>query len=176
VLVLGIDPGSRVLGYGLISWGASPRFIAGGAISAAPRAQPGARLAEIGQDLDGVLRELQGAHKIERVAIEAGFFGRAAKSNPKTDLVLANARGVALFLVATILGKEPAWLAPATVKKAVTGSGRAEKAEVQRAVVATLKMRRCPAPDVADALAVAIAAACQSPSCESESQAPTAAA
>lgn len=153
MLVLGIDPGSRILGYGLVEWGAAPRFVMAGTIEAKKSLPPHARLIEIGSELEVLLREI-GA--VERVGIEAGFMGgRSAKS----DLMLANARGTAYYLAAKVFALMPRLIAPATAKKASTGNGRAEKDQVVAGVARMLRMRTPPSPDAADALAVAIAAA-----------------
>jgi crossover junction endodeoxyribonuclease RuvC len=160
VVILGIDPGSRVLGYGLIDWSAAPRFLEAGAIEATKKDAPGARVAEIGQCLQELLREMAARYQIALVGIEAGFMGGRSV---RTDLMLANARGVALYMVARELRIEPVFVAPSSVKKAVTGNGRAEKPEVQTAVKRILMMRTRPGADAADALAVAIASAGREP-------------
>lgn len=154
--MLGLDPGTRKLGYGLVDWGAVPRFVLGGTIEATRDDKPGARVAEIGQELDGLLREVGSSHAITRVGIESGFMGG---KSAKSDLMLANARGVVLYIVATVLRIEPVFVAPSTIKKVVAGHGHAEKPQVQAAVKATLRMQCLPGSDTADALAVAIAAA-----------------
>jgi crossover junction endodeoxyribonuclease RuvC len=154
MLVLGIDPGSRVLGYGLIDWSAAPSFVLGGTIEAREKDPPGARVLELGRELETLLREVVRGHRVQRAGIENGFVGGF-----NTDLMLANARGVALYIVKLVLGLEPTFINPSTVKKAAAGHGRADKEAVQVAVQRTLRMRSKPSPDTADALAVAIATA-----------------
>ena len=156
MIVLGLDPGTRVLGYGLVRWDASPCCLAAGAIEATKADAPGARVREIGTELEKLLREFAVGWRIDRVGIESGFMGGFSA---KSDLMLANARGVALFVAARELSMEPVFVAPSTVKKAVTGSGKAEKPAVQTAVKRILGMHTRPGSDAADALAVAIAAA-----------------
>jgi crossover junction endodeoxyribonuclease RuvC len=156
VVILGIDPGTRVLGYGLVEWGATPRYLAAGVIDAPAAWAPGARIAEIGRQLEALLREFLRERRIDRAGMESGFMGgRSARD----DLTLAAGRGVALFMVATVLGLEPVMVAPATVKKVVAGHGHADKKQVQAAAQRILGMRVTPGPDAADALGVAIAAA-----------------
>ncbi len=163
MIALGLDPGSRILGYGLVDWGAEPRFILGGTIEATKKDSPALRIREIGDGLRDLLGEFK-TYGITRVGIESGYVSEVKdrkSRNHKAELMLANARGVALYLATSILGIEPIFVAPSTVKKAATGSGNAEKEQVMEAVKAVLRMNRRPSADTADALAVAIAAAGQ---------------
>lgn len=83
--------------------------------------------------------------------MEEAFFGK----NVQSTLALGEARGVAL-LIAGEAGLIVVGYSPATVKKAVVGHGRASKEQIAYLVRATLKLRRLPSPDAADALAIAI--------------------
>lgn len=149
VRVLGIDPGTLRLGYGVVEHdgAATIRYVECGVISA-PASQPRhARLAEIGRGLRELLVEL----RPDAVAMEEAFYGK----NVQSTLALGEARGVALF-VAGEQGLTVSGYAPATVKQAVVGNGRATKDQIGYLVRALLSLRRTPEPDAADALAIAI--------------------
>ena len=150
VRILGIDPGSVRLGYGVVeaqgAGGARVAYVECGVISA-PAHQPRAvRLAEIGRGLRDLIAEV----RPHAVAMEEAFFG----VNVQSTIALGEARGVALF-VAAEEGLEVTGYAPATVKKSVVGHGRATKEQIGFLVRALLSMRRAPSPDAADALAIA---------------------
>jgi crossover junction endodeoxyribonuclease RuvC len=100
---------------------------------------------------DGV-QELMAEFALDAVVLEESFVGADAR----TALSVGQARG-AVMVAAACAGVECAEYAPARVKQAVCGYGRAEKAQVQRMVMAILGLKQPPAPDhAADALAVAI--------------------
>jgi crossover junction endodeoxyribonuclease RuvC len=149
--VLGIDPGTLRLGYGVVeqsgSAGGQLRYVECGVISASPRDPRPTRLAEIGRGLRELLNEL----RPDAVAMEEAFFGK----NVQSTLALGEARGVALF-VAAEHGLTVSGYAPATVKQAVVGHGRATKDQIGYLVRALLSLKRTPEPDAADALAIAI--------------------
>jgi crossover junction endodeoxyribonuclease RuvC len=145
--ILGIDPGSRITGYGLIdAIGGRVRYVASGCIR--PRAKDfPERLAEIYTGIRSVISE----HDPEVLAIEQVFMAR----NPDSALKLGQARGVAIA-AAVQCGLPVHEYAARTVKRAVVGSGRAGKEQVQHMVRAILDLPGAPAPDAADALAIAI--------------------
>jgi crossover junction endodeoxyribonuclease RuvC len=147
--ILGIDPGSRVTGWGVLdSSGWDMRLVALGAIRAGDGGPLGNRLVRIME----ALRQVIVAHGPDVVAIEEVFTAK----NARAALVLGHARGVAL-LAAGEAGLSIHEYAPTQVKRAVTGSGRAEKAQVQAALAVQLAMREPPRPiDASDALAVAL--------------------
>jgi crossover junction endodeoxyribonuclease RuvC len=149
--ILGIDPGSSRLGYGVIecegAGASSVRYVECGVISAPARHARATRLGEIGRGLREVMAEV----RPDVVAMEEAFFG----PNVQSTLALGEARGVAIF-VASELGLAVAGYPPATVKQTVVGHGRATKQQVSYLVRALLALRRTPAPDAADALAIAI--------------------
>jgi crossover junction endodeoxyribonuclease RuvC len=147
--VLGIDPGTLRLGYGVIECEgpARVRYLECGVITASPREGRTTRLAEIGRGL----RELLAEVRPDAVAMEEAFYGK----NVQATLALGEARGVALFVTAEH-GLSVSGYAPATVKQAVVGHGRATKAQIGYLVRALLALRRTPEPDAADALAIAI--------------------
>jgi len=146
--VLGIDPGSRRTGWGMVQLeGTRLRHVAAGTI-AVPEKQPLAkRLHLIHQGLQQIIAE----HQPESVAVEEVFFAKY----PNAALKLGHARGVAL-LVAAESGLEVHEYPPAIVKRTVVGRGAADKTQVGRLVSALLGLKTPPEEDAADALAVAI--------------------
>jgi crossover junction endodeoxyribonuclease RuvC len=148
--VLGIDPGSRHTGWGLIECiGASSRAIAWGRLSPVERAPLAERLREIADGLAALVE----THRPALAAIERVFHGESSRSL----IVLAEARG-ALLLTLARAGVPYAELAPAMVKSAVAGSGRADKEQVARMVRLQLALPAGAMPrDVTDALAIALA-------------------
>jgi crossover junction endodeoxyribonuclease RuvC len=149
VRILGIDPGTLRLGYGVIDRAgpAKMSYVECGVISAPARQVRAERLHIIGQGL----RELVEEMKPDAVAMEEAFFGK----NVQSTIALGEARGVALF-VAAECGLIVAGYPPARVKSTVVGHGRASKDQVAFLVRALLSMRKAPAADAADALAIAI--------------------
>jgi crossover junction endodeoxyribonuclease RuvC len=147
--VFGIDPGSERTGYGCIETdGSSHQLVLSGAIACAAGASFPEKLLQIHSRLTVLLQDCQP----ECVAIENLFFA----VNVRSALKLGHARGVAM-LAAVEAGLPVFEYAPAEIKLAVVGHGRAEKAQVQRMVKAILGLAAVPAPhDAADALAVAI--------------------
>jgi crossover junction endodeoxyribonuclease RuvC len=148
--VLGVDPGSRVCGYGVIAVEAPRRYryVECGVLTAPPRARTEARLGEIARALIEVIREVEP----DALAVEDVF----VHINPRSALALAQARGTVLA-VAGMAGLPVFSYAPARVKLAVTGRGRASKDQVASMVCVLIGLRRAPRSDAADALAVAIA-------------------
>lgn len=146
--ILGIDPGTRHVGYGVIETrGNALAFIAGGCIKAG-RGEVCDRLVEIHRALQTVIRE----HTPGVAAIETVFAGE----NIGTAIAIGEARGVAM-LSAAELGLEVAGYEPAVVKRAVAGNGRAGKEQVQEMVRVLLGLSSAPETDhEADALALAI--------------------
>jgi crossover junction endodeoxyribonuclease RuvC len=147
--VFGIDPGSARTGYGCVDTdGSRHHLIAFGAIASPARAPLPERLRRIHDGLGRLLA----AHRPDCVAVENLFHAR----NVKSALVLGHARGVAV-LAAVEAGVPVVEYTPAEVKLAVTGYGRAEKAQLQRMVALLLGLDRAPSPhDAADAIALAI--------------------
>jgi crossover junction endodeoxyribonuclease RuvC len=149
VKVLGIDPGTAACGYGIVH-GSDGRLraICHGWWRTAPRARTEARLLTI---FTGV-RELIAEHEPDAVALEESFVGADAR----IALSVGQARG-AVLVAASSVGVACAEYAPARVKQAVCGYGRADKEQVGRMVRAILSLDEVPRPDhAADALAVAI--------------------
>jgi crossover junction endodeoxyribonuclease RuvC len=149
VKIFGIDPGSDRTGYGCIeSDGSRHRLVICGFLSG----PAGATFPEKLKAIHAGLRELLLFHRPDCVAVEDIFYAR----NVRSALRLGHARGVVL-LAACEANLTIAEYAPAEIKRAVVGYGRAEKPQVQRMVKLLLKLDRLPTPhDAADALAVAI--------------------
>ncbi|MET0341683.1 MAG: crossover junction endodeoxyribonuclease RuvC [Polyangiales bacterium] len=146
--VLGLDPGSVRTGWGVIErTGQTARGIAAGVIRVPERAPLSERLHAIHRGVADVLA----THQPDAVAIEDIFFARYAQA----AMVLGHARGVAMLAVAQA-GLSVATYPPSVVKRAVVGSGRAEKSQVALLVAALLGMRELPGVDATDALAIAI--------------------
>ena len=146
-LVLGIDPGSRVTGYGVIDvQGNRLSYVDCGCI----RLEGGALPARLKKIFDGVLQLVE-THQPSQVAIEEVFVGRNAAS----ALKLGQARGAAM--AACLQFKlEVSEYSARQVKQAVVGTGAAQKVQVQHMVKALLGISDTLAEDAADALAVAI--------------------
>jgi crossover junction endodeoxyribonuclease RuvC len=150
VIVLGIDPGSRKLGWGIVNVaGRNLSANAWGVIRVDPAAPFPERLVAIHARLNEVIAE----HHPQKAAIEAVFQAGSLK-NVSSVLKLGEARGVALLALAQA-GLEIHEYSPAEVKKFIVGHGRAEKGQIQAMVKAFLGLDRSPAEDAADALAVA---------------------
>jgi len=149
VRILGIDPGSRVTGWGLVETdGWELAFVAHGVVKTATKLSLPDRLRLIADGLDEVIAE----HRPEAMAVEQVF----ASKNARSALILGHARGVAL-LSASRAGLSFHEYSPMQVKSSVTGYGRSEKEQVKRAVATQLCLRELPAPlDASDALAVAL--------------------
>ncbi|HLT20229.1 MAG TPA: crossover junction endodeoxyribonuclease RuvC [Thermomicrobiales bacterium] len=148
MITLGIDPGTALLGYGLIEGVDEPRVIEYGAIETSPNQKPHERLEEIFDALSAIMD----AHRPDVVAVEQLFFAR----NVTTALAVGQARGVTLLAAAK--RKIPVYeYKPAEVKLAVAGHGGAEKRQVQEMVRMLLRLDHLPQPDdAADALAIAL--------------------
>lgn len=172
MIVLGIDPGTAVTGYGVVGTGGggggasgrgvggggAPRLAGGpagachliecGVIRTSPRAPLSARLRDI---FDGVT-ELIARHRPDTLAVEDVFYAR----NVRTMLVLGHARGVVL-LAGEQAGLSVHEYSPATIKKTVVGRGGAAKEQVQFMVARLLRLKRPPEPaDAADGVACAL--------------------
>ncbi len=146
--ILGLDPGSRVCGYGVIDERAGElAYVECGLLTAPADRAMEERLGELARGLREVIDELQP----QVVAVEDVF----SHQNVRSALALAHARGMALAVVG-LCGLSVASYAPARVKKAVSGSGRADKTQIARMVQTLIGLRSLPRADATDALAVAI--------------------
>ena len=147
--ILGIDPGTATMGWGVVRQeGSRLRYVQHGAITTPSTWEMPRRL---GRLFDGVTQLVEG-YRPDTVAVEELFFN----TNVTTAITVGQARGVAL-LAAYRAGIELAEYTPLQVKQAVTSYGRADKRQVQEMVRALLNLREMPRPDdAADGLAIAI--------------------
>lgn len=145
--VLGIDPGSRVTGYGIIETdGRKSRHIVSGCIRTGKGELP-ERLGVIFQDI----RELIASERPDQVAVEQVFVSKNASSAIK----LGQARGAAITAAVTA-GLPVFEYTPASVKQALVGNGRAEKEQVQHMVRILLNLKGEMGMDQSDALGIAL--------------------
>ncbi len=148
MIILGLDPSLSSTGYGLIrATGNRLTHLANGQLKTDPKHPLPQRLAHLAALLDAILAD----HAPDAAAAEEIFVNK----NPQSTLKLAQARGVVLMLAARS-GIEVGEYAPALIKKAVTGTGAADKAQVRFMVERLLPGITIAGPDAADALAVAI--------------------
>lgn len=156
MLILGIDPGTAITGYGLVSYeGNHLKKVTFGAIRTGPELSLANRLHHIFLETLRII----GEYRPDAIAIEELFFNK----NVRTALAVGHARGV-ILLAAANSGYEVAEYTPLQVKLAVTGYGRAEKMQIQEMVRVLLCLTEIPKPDdAADALAIAI---CHAHSCK----------
>ena len=148
MLTLGIDPGTALLGYGLVAGADELTMIAYGAVETQASDTIARRLEIIFDSLTDIIA----AHAPDVVAIEQLFFAR----NSTTALAVGQARGVAMLAAAK--ARVPIFeYKPTQVKLAIAGYGGADKRQVQEMVRTILGLDELPRPDdAADALAVAI--------------------
>ena len=148
MVILGIDPGYAIVGYGVIDTTKKEMVLDYGAITTPKEDSMPIRL----QSIEGALNFLLEKFKPDVVAIEELFYFK----NQKTVIPVAQARGVIVLTCQKYCGNIYEYT-PLQIKQALTGHGRAEKAQVQYMVKAILGLNSIPKPDdAADALAVAI--------------------
>jgi crossover junction endodeoxyribonuclease RuvC len=152
MLILGIDPGTAMIGVGLIEYKKKKLvFLDCTCLKTNPQKQTAERLKDLYWQLVKIIKKYQP----EVVAVEDIFFFK----NLKTAIKVSQARGV-ILLAAAQQKIKIAEFTPLQVKQALTGYGRAEKQQVQKMVKTLLNLKEIPKPDdVADALAVAICCA-----------------
>ena len=149
-IVLGIDPGTAITGYGVVGRTADDAFVllACGVIRTAAETPMAQRLLELHTDLRALIAEF----KPDVMAVEKLFFGR----NVTTAITVGQARG-AILLAAALAGLEIAEYTPAEIKQAVSGYGNADKQQIQQMVQYLLNLDDIPRPDdAADGVAVAL--------------------
>jgi crossover junction endodeoxyribonuclease RuvC len=145
--IMGVDPGSRATGYGLIeSDGVRSKHLLHGVLRLQGDELP-PRLGRIYECIATIITQ----HHPEVMAIEKVFVSK----NPSSALKLGQARGAAIC-AAINQGVLVAEYSPRGIKQAIVGTGRAEKAQVQHMVQMLLGLRQRPQSDAADALAVAL--------------------
>lgn len=146
--ILGIDPGSGTIGFGLVEHSGKIRMLDGGVIKTTIGEEPASRLLELYESLKELLAEL----KPDAAAVEKLFFAQ----NVTTAMNVSQARGVILLALAEA-GLSIYEYTPLQIKMAMTGYGRATKAQIQEMVRVQLSLKKKPSPDdAADALAVAL--------------------
>ncbi|MBL8988004.1 MAG: crossover junction endodeoxyribonuclease RuvC [Gemmatimonadetes bacterium] len=149
--ILGIDPGTGVVGYGVVESGGPgrlARLVECGVIRTNPRRPLPARLLAIHEGLE----ELLARHQPSAMAVEDIFYG----TNVRTTAVLGHARGV-ILLAGARAGVAVHEYPPATIKKAIAGRGGALKPQVGFMVAKLLGLKTAPTPaDAADGVAVAL--------------------
>ncbi len=152
MIILGIDPGTAIVGYGVVSSEKSRlEALEYGAITTDKKLAQSERLALIKSELDKIIKK----YKPQVMAVEDIFFFK----NLKTAIKVSEARGV-ILLAGENQGLMIVEFTPLQVKIATVGYGRAEKQQVQKMVKIILGLKEIPKPDdAADALAIAICAA-----------------
>lgn len=149
-LVLGIDPGSYVAGYGLLRASLRPEYLQCGVLRM-PKERPlNDRIALVCADVSEILDEFD----VAALAIERAFLGE----HPQAAIVLSEVRG-ALKGFALARGLRVLEFAPSTVKRAATGRGQSTKPEVRAAVMRRFAIETPPPLDASDGLAVALCGA-----------------
>lgn len=148
MIILGIDPGSRITGYGVIQFTKNiPHYIDSGCIRMDASLLASERLRIIFEGID----YLVGVYKPEQFAIEQAFMYK----NPNSAIKLGQARGVAMCVAA--LSDLPVHeYTPTKVKLAIVGHGHASKNQVNHMIMQLLKLPKPPQTDAADALAIAL--------------------
>ena len=147
IRILGIDPGSRLTGFGVLDFaGGNASYVASGTVKSVSGDFPD-RLKQIFESVSSIVDE----HRPQVVAIESVFMHKNAGS----ALKLGQARSAALCATFAY-DVEVFEYAPREIKQAVVGTGSATKEQVQHMVVALLKLQGAPAADAADALAAAL--------------------
>lgn len=149
MIILGIDPGIAIVGYGIVEYKNNKfKVIDYGAVTTPAHMDTLKRLELVYKGIDILIKN----NNIDEVGIEELFFNK----NVKTAITVAQARGVTMLACAHN-GKPVYEYTPLQVKQGVVGYGRAQKSQVQQMVTSFLNLREVPKPDdVADALAVAI--------------------
>lgn len=151
MIILGIDPGYAIVGYGVIEKvGSKTNVIDYGVITTHKDERMCDRLVKIADALEIIIDK----YRPDCLALEELFF----QNNQKTAINVAMARGVTLYVADKKLGSDCLYeYTPLQIKQALTGNGRAEKQQVQYMVKAILNLKSIPKPDdAADALAVAL--------------------
>lgn len=152
MIILGIDPGTAITGYGFIETEKGTlKIIDYGCVFTPAKTDNSKRIASIAEKLTALIKK----HQPQNIAIEQLFFFK----NAKTAISVSEARG-AVLLIANQLRLEIHEYTPLQVKQAITGYGKAEKIQIQKMVKVILQLKEMPKPDdAADALAVAICCA-----------------
>ena len=148
--ILGIDPGLRITGYGVVDWKLlRPELVDGGVIRLDAKASIPERLVELESELESLFDE----SKPDICAVEQLY---SHYNHPRTAILMGHARGV-ILLVAQRRGVRVEQYAANRIKQSVAGHGHAGKSQMQRAIQSLWNLKQPPEPpDVADALAIAV--------------------
>src|SRR5688500_13750323 len=151
--ILGIDPGLRITGYGVVDWKLlRPELVDGGVIRLKEKTQIAERLVELETELDALFDE----HSPDVCAVEQLY---AHYNHPRTAILMGHARGI-ILLVAQKRAIRIEQFAANRIKQSLTGHGHAGKSQMQRAIQVEWNLPSIPQPpDVADALAIALCCA-----------------
>ncbi len=156
MIVLGIDPGFAIVGYGIIEYkNCKYKVIEYGSITTKAGERLPSRLKKVSEDLSQIISK----YKIDVAGVESLFFN----TNTKTAINVAQARG-AILCTLEMAGIEIAEYTPLQIKQALVGYGRADKLQMKEMVKKFLKLEKMPKlDDTTDALAIAI---CHTHSCK----------
>ncbi len=149
MIILGIDPGYAIVGWGVVEYSGSRfRVLGYGSVETPAHTPTEDRLLQIYEGLEAIIKK----YKPDSMAVEELFFN----TNTTTGIKVAEARGV-ILMCARKLGVKVFEYTPLQVKQAVVGYGRAEKKQVISMVTTILSLKAPPKPDdTADALAIAV--------------------
>jgi crossover junction endodeoxyribonuclease RuvC len=148
VRILGIDPGLRNMGWGVIeAEGSRLSFVACGTVKSDEKQDMAERLKHLFEQLSEIVRQYQP----DEAAVEETFVNKDARATLK----LGQARGIAM-VVPALAGLSVGEYAPNLVKKTIVGSGHAEKGQIHLMVKVLLPKSDAKTPDAADALAIAL--------------------
>ena len=149
MIILGIDPGIAIMGYGVVEFNNSKvKVIENGVLTTSSKTKTPERLSYLYENLNQIITDF----KPDEFAIEELFFNQ----NVKTAITVGHARGVQI-LSAEVNDLPIYEYTPLQIKQAVTGYGRASKSQMQKTVTTLLNLKEMPKPDdAADALAVAL--------------------
>jgi crossover junction endodeoxyribonuclease RuvC len=147
-IIIGIDPSLRGTGFGVIRTGPRPQMLACGTVTCPAAWKRSRCLAKISQSLRQAIQDTQPALCV----VEGLFYAQ----NLQTALIMGEARGAAMAIIAEA-GLDIYEIAPRKVKQAIVGYGAAQKLAVAKMVQRMLNLDHIPAPDAADALALALA-------------------
>ena len=149
MIILGIDPGIAIMGYGVVEFNNSKvKVIENGVLITSSKTKTPERLAYLYENLNQIINDF----KPDEFAIEELFFNQ----NVKTAITVGHARGVQI-LSAEVNNIPIYEYTPLQIKQAITGYGRASKSQMQKTVTTLLNLKDIPKPDdAADALSVAL--------------------
>lgn len=147
--ILGIDPGTAIVGFGIVDVNGAKKVMVDAGVIRTPAHQPTAeRLSTIYDELKEVIEQ----NRPQVMVVEQLFFAR----NVTTAMTVSQARGV-ILLLAEQTGLKLAEFTPLQIKQSITGYGKADKKQVQEMVRVVLNLKEVPKPDdCADALAAAL--------------------